>query len=418
MFSALIQAGALQLAAPVVTDVFLLILLLVFVLACVMGSRAKHAEFIHYAPTLMTSMGILGTFVGIVLGLFHFDTDQIDQSIPTLLEGLKTAFITSVAGMSSAMLFSFIDALWLSKKRHSVDVDSLSEITPADIYQVLSGQQQLMEQQHGQLERVLEQQAHHNEQLQQRLGGWQAAQEKHAELFSHDLWQRMDTFSQMLSKSATEQVIDALRHVIVDFNKNLTDQFGDNFKALDASVQKLVIWQQQYKTQVDTMSDQYQQSVTALLETRKAVAGIWQECANIPAAMDDIRETLEINQHQIKELERHLEGLVTIREAAAAAIPTMQSHVLQMNEQVIGTVAHLERSAQGFEHYVTEIVTNTGQSVNTQLQQLETATAREIQTAIEEMGRSLVQITTRFVSDYQLMMNAMNTVVQQHKRQG
>lgn len=418
MFSALIQAGALQLAAPVVTDVFLLILLLVFVLACVMGLRAKHAEFIHYAPTLMTSIGILGTFVGIVLGLFHFDTDQIDQSIPTLLEGLKTAFITSVAGMSSAMLFSLIDSLWLSKKRHSVGVDSLSEITPDDIYQVLSGQQQLMEQQHSQLERVLEQQARHNEQLQQRLGGWQEAQEKHAELFSLDLWQRMDTFSQMLSKSATEQVIDALRHVIVDFNKNLTEQFGDNFKALDASVQKLVIWQQQYKTQVDTMSDQYQQSVTALLETRKAVAGIWQECANIPAAMDDIRETLEINQHQIKELERHLEGLVTIREAAAAAIPTMQSHVLQMNEQVIGTVAHLERSAQGFEHYVTEIVTNTGQSVNTQLQQLETATAREIQTAIEEMGRSLVQITTRFVGDYQLMMNAMNTVVQQHKRQG
>ena len=418
MFSALIQAGALQLAAPVVTDVFLLILLLVFVLACVMGLRAKHAEFIHYAPTLMTSIGILGTFVGIVLGLFHFDTDQIDQSIPTLLEGLKTAFITSVAGMSSAMLFSLIDSLWLSKKRRSVDADSLSEITPADIYQVLSGQQQLMEQQHGQLERVLEQQARHNEQLQQRLGGWQEAQEKQAELFSLDLWQRMDTFSQMLSKSATEQVIDALRHVIVDFNKNLTEQFGDNFKALDASVQKLVIWQQQYKTQVDTMSDQYQQSVTALLETRKAVAGIWQECANIPAAMDDIRETLEINQHQIKELERHLEGLVTIREAAAAAIPTMQSHVLQMNEQVIGTVAHLERSAQGFERYVTEIVTNTGQSVNTQLQQLETATAREIQTAIEEMGRSLVQITTRFVGDYQLMMNAMNTVVQQHKRQG
>ncbi|WP_269901752.1 MotA/TolQ/ExbB proton channel family protein [Paenalcaligenes faecalis] len=418
MFSALIQAGALQLAAPVVTDVFLLILLLVFVLACVMGLRAKHAEFIHYAPTLMTSIGILGTFVGIVLGLFHFDTDQIDQSIPTLLEGLKTAFITSVAGMSSAMLFSLIDSLWLSKKRRSVDADSLSEITPADIYQVLTGQQQLMEQQHGQLERVLEQQARHNEQLQQRLGGWQEAQEKQAELFSLDLWQRMDTFSQMLSKSATEQVIDALRHVIVDFNKNLTEQFGDNFKALDASVHKLVIWQQQYKTQVDTMSDQYQQSVTALLETRKAVAGIWQECANIPAAMDDIRETLEINQHQIKELERHLEGLVTIREAAAAAIPTMQSHVLQMNEQVIGTVAHLERSAQGFEHYVTEIVTNTGQSVNTQLQQLETATAREIQTAIEEMGRSLVQITTRFVGDYQLMMNAMNTVVQQHKRQG
>ena len=64
-----------------------------------------------------------------------------------------------------------------------------------------------------------------------------------------------------MAKGATEQIIDALRQVIIDFNENLTEQFGENFKALDASVKKLVEWQENYKTQVELMSEQYQQSV-------------------------------------------------------------------------------------------------------------------------------------------------------------
>jgi hypothetical protein len=34
----------------------------------------------------------------------------------------------------------------------------------------------------------------------------------------------------MLSEMATNNLIEALNNVIKDFNKNLTEQFGDNFK--------------------------------------------------------------------------------------------------------------------------------------------------------------------------------------------
>lgn len=73
-----------------------------------------------------------------------------------------------------------------------------------------------------------------------------------------------------MAKGATEQIIDALRQVIIDFNENLTEQFGENFKALDASVKKLVEWQGNYKTQIEQMSEQYQQSVESLVETKTA----------------------------------------------------------------------------------------------------------------------------------------------------
>ncbi|RMD63219.1 hypothetical protein D6833_05875, partial [Candidatus Parcubacteria bacterium] len=55
-------------------------------------------------------------------------------------------------------------------------------------------------------------------------------QQRRFESFAKDLWRQMESFGEMLSKSATEQVINALKDVISDFNQNLTEQFGDNFK--------------------------------------------------------------------------------------------------------------------------------------------------------------------------------------------
>lgn len=76
-----------------------------------------------------------------------------------------------------------------------------------------------------------------------------------------------------MAKGATEQIIDALRQVIIDFNENLTEQFGENFKALDASVKKLVEWQGNYKTQVEQMSEQYQQCVESWLKQKLRLPG-------------------------------------------------------------------------------------------------------------------------------------------------
>lgn len=61
----------------------------------------------------------------------------------------------------------------------------------------------------------------------------------------------------MLSKSATEQVINALKEVISDFNDNLLEQFGDNFKQLNVAVLELVKWQENYRQQLEQMMVQY-----------------------------------------------------------------------------------------------------------------------------------------------------------------
>lgn len=50
-------------------------------------------------PNTMVGMGVLGTFFGVSVGLFFFDTSDITASVRSLLASMETAFFTSVAGM-------------------------------------------------------------------------------------------------------------------------------------------------------------------------------------------------------------------------------------------------------------------------------------------------------------------------------
>ena len=158
------------------------------------------------------------------------------------------------------------------------------------------------------------------------------------EEFANTLWQRLEQFAQMLSRSATEQVMEALKQVIVDFNRNLTEQFGDNFKALDASVQKLVAWQEGYRQQLEQLHGLYGQSVQAIVSIESAVANIAESSASIPATMDRLEAIVETATHQLAELERHLAAFQEMRDRAVEAVPQVQAHVEKMAADMAASV--------------------------------------------------------------------------------
>jgi competence ComEA-like helix-hairpin-helix protein len=59
----------------------------------------------------IVSIGVLGTFVGIFIGLQGFNPEDIMNSVNKILAGLKTAFFTSIVGMSVATVLSIIQKL-------------------------------------------------------------------------------------------------------------------------------------------------------------------------------------------------------------------------------------------------------------------------------------------------------------------
>lgn len=68
----------------------------------------KHKRVADNFPSIVSTLGVLGTFYGITSGLLGFDTADLDKSIPVLLEGLKTAFFTSLLGMAGSLILSSI----------------------------------------------------------------------------------------------------------------------------------------------------------------------------------------------------------------------------------------------------------------------------------------------------------------------
>lgn len=67
-------------------------------------------NIIEIVPDILTSIGILGTFVGLVIGLREFnpsDYEQISSTMTPLIEGIKVAFLTSIYGIAFAVPFSY-----------------------------------------------------------------------------------------------------------------------------------------------------------------------------------------------------------------------------------------------------------------------------------------------------------------------
>lgn len=392
--------------AATLTEIVLWLLIGIFFSASVLARRDQARRFTAYTPTLLTSLGILGTFAGIVVGLMDFDPQNIDASIEALLGGMKTAFLSSLAGMGSSIAFKMLTATPLLAPKgieepsegagpdeiHGVLLNQQSELialrtsVAGDEESSLAGQLKLLRsdlrEQHQQTAKGMQMMGTHLGQLHSAVAGDEESSlagqlkmlradrnDQHRSIllamekqrrafgeFADDLWARLNDFAEMLSKSATEQVIEALNQVIADFNRNLTEQFGENFKALDASVKKLVEWQDNYRQQLEQMSDQYTQGVKAITQTEASVAHISEESKAIPASMAELKVVIETNQHQLAELERHLEAFRDMKDRAVEAVPQIREQVQKTVDDVAASVdtasTHYRKLLEGSNAYI------------------------------------------------------------------
>lgn len=97
------------------------------------GNLVLKRRWIEQIPSLVSTLGVLGTFFGITIGLLDFNSNDLQASIPKLLDGLKTAFFTSLAGMIGSLFLSRIVSSYFDKQDEGVSDINLaaSEIVKA-----------------------------------------------------------------------------------------------------------------------------------------------------------------------------------------------------------------------------------------------------------------------------------------------
>lgn len=238
------------------------IVMVVFIVLAAMAARiyvnqaAKkktldiNRRWIESLPSMISTLGVLGTFGGITLGLLFFDTNNLNVSIPLLLSGLKTAFFTSLAGM--------IGSLLLNRKVASLyDKNSGGVKDPTTFFHVMAGYSQSQVNALEEQNKLMQKQSTALEEQNKLLAGMVESVNGKLDV----LTQKFEDFSEMLKKSNTDALVEVMEKLTEEFQKQMGTLIErlvqKNFDQLTQSVDRLNLWQQENKNQVATLIQQF-----------------------------------------------------------------------------------------------------------------------------------------------------------------
>lgn len=89
----------------------------------VCASVGINLKTLEAGSGILVGLGLFGTFLGLTFGISGFessDSDKIQNSIQSLLDGMGTAFSTSLFGMAGSLLYTLIEKLWRNKLDKSI----------------------------------------------------------------------------------------------------------------------------------------------------------------------------------------------------------------------------------------------------------------------------------------------------------
>ena len=82
-------------------------------------------EFYKHLPGILTGLGIIGTFTGLIIGLTHFDVsldpNQAQGQLRNLINAVGHAFVVSAAAITLAMLFTWIEKSLVTARYRQVE---------------------------------------------------------------------------------------------------------------------------------------------------------------------------------------------------------------------------------------------------------------------------------------------------------
>lgn len=81
-----------------------------------------NLKTVRSAPGVLSGLGVLGTFLGLTLGISNFDnndTSAVLKSIDNLMNGMNTAFYTSIVGMLLSLFYIICEKKVLNDLYHA-----------------------------------------------------------------------------------------------------------------------------------------------------------------------------------------------------------------------------------------------------------------------------------------------------------
>jgi ABC-type transporter Mla subunit MlaD len=379
---------------------------------------------VNNIPNYLISLGILGTFAGIFWGLINFDPNDIERSVPSLIDGMKFAFASSVGGMFFALL---IKRKYINQNINIEEDSKSSEEDALEIERVLKAILEIRAALVGTESSFLQQFQNFRSDLNENMntikkvisGDDDSSMVTQIKLFRQEsrdelsqINKSVDKFYEEIAGKGTDVLLEALKSIISDFNKNLNEQFGENFKQLNEAVGKILEWQDQYKQQVSHMIETQKQttedmknasmSFGSLLEKAGALTDAATQFKEIMKGLNTLLTTLE---QQRNEISNHLRVFSEISEKATTGLPKIEEKVHELTENLSNSIA---RNNQELNQHIEQAVNRT----NEQVVKLDQAMSEELTKALESFGRQLTALSQKFVEDYSPLTERLKKVVE------
>lgn len=354
----------------------------------------KYFEKEHIAGLTIT-IGILGTFVGVCMGLLGFDTNNITESIPKLIDGLQTAFVTSIAGLFTNIILRTVPFLYGFKKSPEGQSDDLAREMIESINKMtkaISGE--------GDSSMVTQLQKIRTT----NIDGFDKMNKS------------FDEFADKMIADNTQSLIDALTEVMKDFNTKINEQFGENFKKLNEGVGAMLDWQKEYKSQVEILT-------TSFKQIHENLEGVDKNLENSAASQSSIIESNLILKKLLQDFSIQVDSFAHLGEKAKESFPIIEKNMNNLtsaaNNYIENSLQQVQNDYDRFARTQTEISKGYQNTIEKMIkdnadrvQKLDVELGQELNKALESLGSQLTSLSQHFVNDYKPLTEQLRNVLQ------
>lgn len=383
---------------------------------------------------MVTTFGILGTFIGIFIGLIAFQVTDIYGSVPQLLEGLKTAFLTSIAGMVAGIILKLKPSIYLIKIEAEKSEDSIESMIRI-LNDINSNQVEISKRENEQLRRI--ERALCGEGDTTLLTQIQKLRTTISDK-QDDLIKEFREFAKTMTENNSKALIDALTQVMRDFNAKINEQFGENFKQLNEAVGKILVWQQNYKEQIELMIQQFSQSVEGITKTEKSITNIQSEFSKISKTGEELKNLITIFTYEIdtinliaqsaknafpiieetiKKLTKDFSDRVNLSSEELNNITKRQKESMNQQVQIISETNknlndNVSKVLSSMNSQIDSFMKQNAERITKQVSELDRALQEELTKSLNSLASQLGSLSSKFAQDYTPITNKLKEIIQ------
>ncbi len=316
-----------------------------------------NVRFFHSVPGKLTGLGVLGTFLGLTFGIQSIggtqgNSEQLMAGIDNLLKGAGAAFMTSIVGIITSILFSILEKKIFSKIEN-------------DFYQFLAILEKCLEYQT--MERIAEESLREVKKQTQYLSNF-------SQDLSSALMEYVDTVvnrvgTQVIAPSFTNLIeeIRSLKEIQANASeellKDLADKMtgglsksaNDQFKGIEGALTT-------FQTTIPQLVLSMEEAQKSITENNKALA------KNFKESLSENGNELTI---QVGELTKQMS--TTVNQIISGLSDQFSQQAREFNQELTKSISSIERNLESLTSRVSDKERETTSSLNDVISNLKTA---------------------------------------------